>query len=410
MARQFGATWWGKAWVGALEGRASLDPGRLSRGRTYARHDRVARLELGAGRITALVRGSRVLPYQVEIRIPTFTDDQWDRVIGAIAAKAGHAAALLDGELDPGVLDDVRAAGVDLLPGPGDLGPRCSCPDWGDPCKHAASVAYLVADALDEDPFVLFALRGRTRAQVLEAITHHRRGGADAGPTPDSTWIEGAQAVPDPEPATAANAAVDPGMVARDAWSRPLADPPHRRELPTEPGQPAAWPSDPPAGAPFTAAGLTELAADAARRAWHQLGEDAPSHLALPEAADLARRAADRLAEDRPLLDLGLSSTVPAGHLALRAAAWRQAGSEGVAAMEEPLWRPTDRLIDAALDAFDEAGIEAGEVSIRSNRFTSRDVQLRVTSDERWWRYEKRGRTWELVEPPADTPSELLNT
>ncbi|MGH9293466.1 MAG: hypothetical protein ACRDZ6_11960, partial [Acidimicrobiales bacterium] len=35
--RPFGATWWGRAWVEALEGRARLDPNRLPRGRTYAR-------------------------------------------------------------------------------------------------------------------------------------------------------------------------------------------------------------------------------------------------------------------------------------------------------------------------------------------------------------------------------------
>ena len=67
MARQFGATWWGQAWVHALEERAALDPNRLARGRTYARQDRVARVEVSAGRITALVRGNRVLPYKATV-------------------------------------------------------------------------------------------------------------------------------------------------------------------------------------------------------------------------------------------------------------------------------------------------------------------------------------------------------
>ncbi|MEO6629461.1 MAG: hypothetical protein ABIP03_12950, partial [Aquihabitans sp.] len=100
MAHQFGSTWWGKAWSEALEGRAGLDPNRLPRGRTYARQERVNRLELEAGKITALVRGSRVLPYKVTIGVRTFDDATWDRLAAAIARKAGHAAALLDGELD----------------------------------------------------------------------------------------------------------------------------------------------------------------------------------------------------------------------------------------------------------------------------------------------------------------------
>ena len=442
-ARSFGATWWGRAWVGALEHRSGIDPNRLSRGRTYARHDRVARLEIEPGRITALVRGSRVLPYQVEIRVPTFDDDQWDRVVSAIAGRAAHAAALLDGELEPQVLDDVRAVGIDLLPGPGDLSPRCSCPDWGDPCKHAAAVAYLVADALDDDPFVLFTLRGRSRDQVLQAIRGHRQRAAAPGSTMSSSTgsigsdgsdgssmggdgdggdgggsrSDGATAPGsgpggredgDREPATAAMAVEDPGIVARDAWAERSIEPPHRRELPAEPGAPAAWPSDPPEGAPFTASGLTELAADAARRAWLQLADAMASQLDLPLPADLARRAADRLDRDEPVTDLGLASAIPAGHLALQAAGWRHGGAAGVAAVDEALWRPTDELVEAAIDAFEAAGVDVLSLSIRSNRFSTRDVQLRVTTDGRWWRYEKRGRTWELVEPPADSPADLL--
>lgn len=403
--RRFGTTWWGQAWVDALEHRADLDPNRLPRGRTYARQDRVARLEVEAGRVTALVRGSRVLPYRVEVRVPTLDDEQWDRVVAAVAGRAAHAAALLDGELHPGVLDDGRAAGVDLLPGAGDVSPRCSCPDWADPCKHAAAVCYLVADALDEDPFVLFELRGRHREEVLDAVRAHRRQGArdqdhdgeHTGPTHDGSQ------------APASLPGEDPGMVARESWAVERPSAPPRRELPAEPGLPAAWPSDPPAGAPFTASGLTELATDAARRAWRQLAEDAPSYLDLPAPADLARRAADRLDRSLRIGDLALASGVPSVHLTQQAVAWRHAGAGGVAATDEALWRPDDDLIEAALDAFTDAGVDAHAVAVRSNRFTAGDVQLRVTGDRRWWRYEKRARTWELVEPPADSPGELLN-
>jgi hypothetical protein len=61
-----------------------------------------------------------------------------------------------------------------------DIGFSCSCPDWGDPCKHAAAVYYLVADQLDRDPFILFHLRGYTRKQVLEGLRRRRGTG---GPT-----------------------------------------------------------------------------------------------------------------------------------------------------------------------------------------------------------------------------------
>ena len=37
----------------------------------------------------------------------------------------------------------------------------CTCPDWATPCKHAAAVCYLMAEAFDDDPFLLLAFRGR---------------------------------------------------------------------------------------------------------------------------------------------------------------------------------------------------------------------------------------------------------
>jgi uncharacterized Zn finger protein len=136
---EFGRTWWGRAWLEALEQRARLDPGRLPRGREYARSGAVGDLTFAPGEARARVRGRKTEPYQVRIRVRPFADDEWDRVLEAVAAQLGHAAALLDGELPPEIADDAAAAGLDLLPGGGEVGPRCDCPDDADPCKHSAA-------------------------------------------------------------------------------------------------------------------------------------------------------------------------------------------------------------------------------------------------------------------------------
>ncbi|MBC7315463.1 MAG: SWIM zinc finger family protein, partial [Chloroflexi bacterium] len=52
----------------------------------------------------------------------------------------------------------------------GDFYSDCTCPDWDPFCKHRAAVCYLVGERLDEDPFLLFLLRGRTKDQVLAAL------------------------------------------------------------------------------------------------------------------------------------------------------------------------------------------------------------------------------------------------
>src|ERR1700730_659192 len=127
--RTFGASWWGQAWLDALEHRARLDPNRLPRGRTYARTGRVQSIQLEQGLIAGSVQGSRVTPYVGRVGIRTFSGEEWERLMAAIVAKASHLAALLDGELEPGIVDDARAVGVELLPDAGELKPRCSCPD-----------------------------------------------------------------------------------------------------------------------------------------------------------------------------------------------------------------------------------------------------------------------------------------
>lgn len=47
-----------------------------------------------------------------------------------------------------------------------DFKTTCSCPDYANPCKHIAGVYYLVASQLDHNPFLLFELRGLSKAQL----------------------------------------------------------------------------------------------------------------------------------------------------------------------------------------------------------------------------------------------------
>ncbi|HVZ34444.1 MAG TPA: SWIM zinc finger family protein, partial [Polyangiaceae bacterium] len=70
-----------------------------------------------------------------------------------------------------------RAAGTSLFPERrADLSTSCSCPDWGNPCKHVAATHYVLGEALDRDPFLLFELRGRSKAQVLDSLRRARTG------------------------------------------------------------------------------------------------------------------------------------------------------------------------------------------------------------------------------------------
>src|SRR5262245_33856102 len=276
--RSFGATWWGRAWLEALEHRARLDPGRLSRGRSYARRGSVLDLTVSPGSVEAVVQGSRVTPYQVTVRIRAFSSAEWDAVLEVVSAQIGRVAALLDGGLPPEVVDDVQAAALAALPGAGEVHTNCSCPDFAVPCKHSAAVCYLVADALDDDPFALLLLRGRRKDELLSALRSRRTTTDAPARTP-------------PPPGVPAIAAFAPYMTPAPAAGRvPVPVPPRPMGAP---GQPAAVRVlDPPRSSGVDVRDLLVLAADAARRAWELASGDGDGGLGLTFQQDLARRAA----------------------------------------------------------------------------------------------------------------------
>jgi uncharacterized Zn finger protein len=171
----FAKNWWATRWIEAMEG--LMEVKRLRRGRNYARRGQVLSIEETKGGVTARVQGSRRTPYKVTIQVKPLSDAQWEKVIDALADQAIFAAQLLAGEMPPDIEEAFAAAGVSLFPDkPGDLVTNCSCPDWANPCKHVAATHYILGEQFDEDPFLLFRLRGRSQEQILQAMRQRRAG------------------------------------------------------------------------------------------------------------------------------------------------------------------------------------------------------------------------------------------
>ena len=172
---RFGSTWWGKQWMRALERLGYAYANRLPRGRSYARSGRVVNLVMGSGEATAGVVGTRRDPYSVQIKLKTFPKKSWQRIVEILASRARYSVALLRGEIPPEIGTALSDHGLDLFPVSGrDLDTSCSCPDWANPCKHVAAVHYVVAAALDADPFLIFVLRGLDRQALLSALAAAR--------------------------------------------------------------------------------------------------------------------------------------------------------------------------------------------------------------------------------------------
>jgi uncharacterized Zn finger protein len=177
---KLGATWWGQRWIAALEHVLGADAGRLARGRTYARAGRTHDFSIHDGKVKARVTGSRPEPYHVEIALAQLPPDVWAEAIAGMASKAQFAAELLAGQMPKHIDDVFRAAGAGLFPTERSaLQTSCTCPDWGDPCKHVAAAYYVLGEALDRDPFLLFELRGRDEAQVRAELRARRGEGAE---------------------------------------------------------------------------------------------------------------------------------------------------------------------------------------------------------------------------------------
>ncbi|HZB59583.1 MAG TPA: SWIM zinc finger family protein [Actinomycetota bacterium] len=185
-----GETWWSRRFIDLLE--SFRLGGRLDRGRRYARAGQVLDLQVAAGLVSARVQGSRVRPYRVRLETPVLAAPDWERVEQAMAGRAAFAARLLAGEMPHDIEEAFAAAGVSLFPAsPRNLASSCSCPDWSNPCKHVAAVYYLLAEAFDDDPFLIFAWRGRTRGQLLGRLRTLRDGDTSPAEAPRTSEAGG---------------------------------------------------------------------------------------------------------------------------------------------------------------------------------------------------------------------------
>lgn len=199
----FSRTWWGKRFLTAIE--QITDPGRLGRGRSYARGNKVKSFTLKNGLVKAEVRGS-VNPYfgvykeplyKTSIEFEPISKANWAAAIAFVASKASLISRLMLNEMPDNIEDAFAKLDLNLLPrSDSNFTTQCSCPDWSNPCKHIAGVYYLLAAELDQDPFLLFELRGLSRDNLQKELAKSPLGQAlsaeltaqKTAPQPDTSY------------------------------------------------------------------------------------------------------------------------------------------------------------------------------------------------------------------------------
>ena len=159
-------TFWGKAWCDNLEHYSDY-ASRLPRGRTYVRNGSVIDLQITTGKIRAQVMGSSL--YEIEIDVAACPEKQWRALSAECSSSVDSVVELLQGKLSAAVMGRICKPGTGLFPAPKDIKLGCNCLDWATMCKHVAAVLYGVGARLDQQPELLFTLRGVDPADLVSS-------------------------------------------------------------------------------------------------------------------------------------------------------------------------------------------------------------------------------------------------
>jgi uncharacterized Zn finger protein len=141
----------------------------FARGRRDERAGHVRHLTISGSLVVAQVRGpDDPKAFRSRIAVRAFGAAEWARVEQDLAAEARYAADLLAGRTPADIGAVFAAAGLSLVPlSLDEVAMDCTCERWPMPCVHLAATGYALARTFSEDPFGVFAWRGRSRDELL---------------------------------------------------------------------------------------------------------------------------------------------------------------------------------------------------------------------------------------------------
>lgn len=372
---------WGTVWTSAM-GQAFGDARELDTGARLANRIEAA-VEMSPGSITLRDPDEA---WVAQLGLRQLDDGQWETLLRTVAADPQLTAAIVTGELPIELHGKAVALGCSFAPEAADVGADCSCHDWHEPCRHVGALVALVSAMIDQDPWLLVMLRGRSRDQVAETVRRLRS--AKRG-------IEWAESGDDPRGA-------DPGVAAATALRLTAAPLPASLSPLRRPAGPTAY-RPPPADAGVSHGDLHRLVADAAQRAFDLLGGMTNADaLNLDSTHDAARIAAGLEPDDPAIEVLAAAADRSVDELRRMARGWTLAGPDGVEVVASS-HTPNAKQIERATQVVPDARV--GSASI-----TAATVQLRVDSAGRWWRFARDDELgWVIADGPASDPAALLN-
>jgi len=95
------------------------------------------------------------------------------KIIQQLSQKASFISRLLLNEIPENIETVFESVSTHLLPNDyKDFKVSCDCPDYAVPCKHIAGVCYRLAEIMDNDPFLLFEMRGLAPEKLLQQLAN----------------------------------------------------------------------------------------------------------------------------------------------------------------------------------------------------------------------------------------------
>jgi len=166
---------------------ACMDRRHLARGRQYLGSRKSLDWQIREGVAEAKMRG-RINPYygmhedpifDTRVFFPPVPVGVWNEAIRQLGARVGFVSRLLFNEMPDGVEDALAELGVSLLPREvAEFRYSCSCNEPDPPCRHVAGLCLHLTARLDQDPLLLFELRGLARTELLRRLQQTPLGSA----------------------------------------------------------------------------------------------------------------------------------------------------------------------------------------------------------------------------------------
>ncbi|ORM33462.1 hypothetical protein BFL43_14005 [Williamsia sp. 1135] len=140
---------------------------KITKARTYFRDRNVIDLVVRSGRVTGLVQGSQLDPFEVEIEAGPADP----ATVVSMLRERGKADELVS--VTRGKQPDFLGSLV-IPADSADIRTECNCPVDDDRCIHVLAVSYELAASIDKDPATLLTIMGAD----LPLLLAHLRDGA----------------------------------------------------------------------------------------------------------------------------------------------------------------------------------------------------------------------------------------